>query len=575
MKLGEDRTGSPPALRVALLVDAWLVPAWVHKIVVEIQSAPWAEIVLVVLNTSRRDEGLWHKLWRRRRYLLYEGYCRLDRRLFKTRPDAFAREDLSPVLGDCPVLPVVPRQTRYSDFFPAQDLAAMAAYDLDVALRFGFRILRGEVLELPRHGVWSYHHDDNNVIRGGPPGFWEVMEDHPVTGSMLQVLGEGLDAGRVLYRSYAPTHRRSVQRNKQHVYWKSAAFVGRRLRDLQADLQARGSQALTPPGEDAYRPYSRRLYRKPTNLELLPHLTRFALRAGSGWLRDRTSRNQWLLAYRLGSKADEGPDELFRFRTLVPPRDRFWADPFPLVVGDRRFVFHEEYVYRRARGHINVLELGSDGRPSPSRTVLERPYHLSYPFVFQWRGETFMIPESAENGTVELYRATRLPDEWTLEETLLEGTRGVDATLFDDGERWWMFLNVAAPEAAHCHDELYLFGAETPLGPWRPHRKNPAKSDARGSRPAGGLFRWRGRLYRPAQDCSRRYGHSIAIHEVRRLDSGGYEEVKVATVRPLWYPGLLATHTLNRTPGLTVVDGMRRQSRLVPGGSRRRARDIG
>ena len=48
--------------------------------------------------------------------------------------------------------------------------------------------LRGEIA---RHGVWSYHHGDNRFYRGGPPGFWEVMEDQPVieyylrTGSTL------------------------------------------------------------------------------------------------------------------------------------------------------------------------------------------------------------------------------------------------------------------------------------------------------------------------------------------------------------------------------------------------------
>ena len=109
------------------------------------------------------------------------------------------------------------------------------SFDLDVALCFGFRILKGDALKIARHGVWSFHHGDNLVNRGGPAGFWEVMDGIPVTGSVLQILTEDLDNGRVIYRSWSPTSDRfSVKANRNNLYWKSSAFVIRKLKDLAA-----------------------------------------------------------------------------------------------------------------------------------------------------------------------------------------------------------------------------------------------------------------------------------------------------------------------------------------------------
>lgn len=545
---------------MGLLLDSLTVPAWVRRTLEEVVLSDVAEVVLVVLDAKgpARGKGGIRELWRRRRHLLYELYVRLDRKLLPARPDAFERVSVEDLLEGCPMIRVAPERTRFSDVFPSEAVQELDSHDLDVALRFGFRILRGGVLRVARHGVWSYHHDDNRAVRGGPPGFWEVMEDHAVTGSMLQVLTERLDAGEVLYRSWSPTHRRSVNRNKNHVYWKSASFVTRKLRQL-----AETGSAFDDGGCGVeYAPYGARLYRKPTNRELLPHLLRFTGRAGRTWVRDAVTRDQWLWAYRLLDAGQEGPpDELFRFRAVVPPRDRSWADPFPIARGGGHFVFVEELVHRRGedrRGHISVFEIDAAGEPSSPVPVLERPYHLSYPFVFGWRGETFMIPESASNRTVELYRCTSFPGEWTPEAVLLDGVRAVDATLHCEGDRWWMFVNIASEEATHPHDELHLFSAATPLGPWHPHRGNPVRSDARGARPAGKLFPWRGDLYRPGQDCSRLYGHSIRLHRVKRLDRDEYVEELVSTLRPGWRPGLVATHTLNQDGRLAVVDGMRR-----------------
>ena len=74
--------------------------------------------------------------------------------------------------------------------------------------------------------------------------------------------------------------------------------------------------------------------------------------------------------------------------------------------------------------------------------MLEKDYHLSYPFTFEWRGAHYMIPETAAHGAVELYKGVEFPFKWEMEKTLLKGVNATDATLVEADGLWWMFVNV-------------------------------------------------------------------------------------------------------------------------------------
>ncbi len=193
--------------------------------------------------------------------------------------------------------------------------------------------------------------------------------------------------------------------------------------------------------------------------------------------------------------------------------------------------------------------------------VLERDYHLSYPFLIEHAGELYMVPETAENHTVELYRCIEFPHRWRLERTLLEGARFFDATLHRERDRWWMFVNAAA-DGAHPDDELHLFFAGGLAGHWREHPRNPVRSDARCARPAGRLYWHDGALHRPAQICVPRYGAGIALNRVLRLTPRDYAERQVKRILPGPGDGLFGIHTVNRAGYLTVVDAFIRRRRI-------------
>jgi hypothetical protein len=553
-------------LRLGILIDSFTQPAWIYKLIEDIQGSRVARVALVIKNSpletsDTKSKSKLSRYWENRDTLLYSLYMKVDER--RTRrlivPDAFEPKNIEPLVADCPIVEVKTIRKKFSDWFDDESIEEISKHKLDVALRFGFRILKGRALTIASHGVWSYHHADDLVNRGGPPGFWEVIQNEPTTGVMLQILTEELDNGRVIYRSMSPTSDRfSVRANKNHYYWKASRFVMRKLKELHETGELR-----TIDEDDApLRPYTNRLYKTPNNRELFPLMRAMVSRYRRSRTDEKRFFNQWSLRYKFKSSPSDRNDTFYRFKELTPPKDRFWADPFPVKQDDKYFIFIEELVYKEGIGRISVLELDRAGNHTAPVPVLERDYHLSYPFIFERAGAYYMIPETAANRTIELYRSTSFPFEWKFERTLLENVRATDATLFEAEGYWWMFANLAEGDFPPDWNELYLFYTDDPLsGEWKPHRLNPVKSDARSSRPAGNLFRHAGAIYRPAQNSTPHYGYGITINKILRLDTSEFVEQSVSSITPSWDANLMGTHTINTAEDLTVIDCLVKQRR--------------
>lgn len=69
--------------------------------------------------------------------------------------------------------------------------------DADLAVRFGFGIVKGDALTAPTHGMLSYHHGDLRKYRGRPAGFHEFVRGEKTAGVTVQKLNESLDGGDI------------------------------------------------------------------------------------------------------------------------------------------------------------------------------------------------------------------------------------------------------------------------------------------------------------------------------------------------------------------------------------------
>ena len=554
-------------LRVGLLVESFIQPRWIFSMVDEISRLPFVDLCLIMMvgepgapeNGVPREHPVWKQAVANSRHLLYSLYMMLDERRFATEPDPLAPMSIEPLVAGCPVLNLNPQPTPEGADLDAADLQAILRYNLDVALCLAAHAFEGQSLSIAKHGVWSYRQrkEEADLL-----GFWEVMDGSPITEATLQLRADHLDEDDAIYRSYSRTDRLSVTANTSRNRLKSARFVGRKLRDLYelGPGALRHGRRQTEHSRSADRHLA-----EPSNLQMVGFIAKLGGRRIRNRVTQMTSLTQWTLAYQLDSRPDlllAGPDSTHPgFTHLVPPKDRFWADPFVLFRNGSYYIFLEEYPYERRKGHISVMKLDRDGQSSSPTMVLDRPYHLAYPFVFEWQGDCFMIPETENNKTIELYRCASFPHEWELVTVLIDDVSAVDTTLVQIGDRWWMFTNIAAEGTADWDTELHLFHAPSPLGPWTAHKSNPVKSDVRNARPAGSIFSLNDELYRPSQNCSERYGHSMTINRIVQIDPDRFEEVEVSRILPDWAPGLVGTHTINSAEGLVVFDGLLRRSR--------------
>jgi hypothetical protein len=247
-------------------------------------------------------------------------------------------------------------------------------------------------------------------------------------------------------------------------------------------------------------------------------------------------------------------------RPLLPPKDRYWSDPFAFQRDNCNYVFIEEKLYATGLGRIACLTLDDEGKLLSQQVVLQRPYHLSYPFIFEHAGDLFMVPETASHRTVELYRCLHFPDRWEFVKDLLTDVYAVDATLLQHLGKWWLFANVKVPGGSSL-DALCLYSAsDLLLDPWLPHPLNPIVKDIRSARPAGRIFAEDGNLIRPSQDSSSRYGYALKFNRITAFSETDYVEVPVGAFTPRG-SRYLATHTFNQAGDITVIDAVLRRQK--------------
>lgn len=262
-----------------------------------------------------------------------------------------------------------------------------------------------------------------------------------------------------------------------------------------------------------------------------------------------------------------------RVRWLEPrPYGRFLADPFGAARDGRRYVVCEEFDYRRDRGTIVALELQGESSAVSPRVVIDEPFHLSYPYLFEHDGEVYCVPEAPEAPGILIYRAVEFPWRWMRAGVAIADVTAADPTIFKHEDRWWLtYTDNREP----VDERLFVWHAPTPLGPWKPHASNPVKVDRSSARPGGTPFVHGGSLFRPAQDCSRTYGARVVINRVLDLSPTTFREEPAAVVGPdPSGPYRDGAHTVSTLDGATLVDGFSTVfiPRAVPAAAKRELR---
>jgi hypothetical protein len=538
-------------IRFGVMCDGRRLEAWQADCVRQLLELDNVRLALLIVDpdAGTSTKPLRKVPFRRWLYTLYRRswFCRWPRQIL----------DQQNIFRDVPQLtPTITLRGKFSQIFDDKSVATIASYNLDFILRFGFNIIRGEILKVPRYGVWSFHHDDEKKYRGSPAGFWEIYYDDPVTGAILQRLTDRLDGGIVLRRGFFRTVRHSYVANISQLYGESAAWPAQICREIRAGRVS--AFAAEPSCTDAP------MFYPPTNLEMLRFMGKLWSNQFHRIARLLSLRDHWNIG------VVDAPITKFLDPKFSPhvhwlpsqPSRGYFADPFhcPETGANNpkptTSVMVEEYDYAGAKGSISWLSLRKEQgslRIDDRGSAIALPMHLSYPYIFRYDGVVYCVPECWQSHAISLYRAVDPPRVWQKLATLVDAFDGVDPTLFQHEGRWWLLCSSRHQGSLH---NLFIWYADTLLGPWRPHDGNPVKNDVRSSRPAGTPFAHEGHLYRPTQDCSRTYGGRVLLNRINKLTPEEFAEESVREICPI-APYSDGVHTLSSCGEMTLIDGKR------------------
>jgi len=243
-----------------------------------------------------------------------------------------------------------------------------------------------------------------------------------------------------------------------------------------------------------------------------------------------------------------------KYIDIRQPDDLSRADSFAVEFGNKIYIFFEEWVTGlNAKGYLSVGELNTDKNELTNvHKILEKKYHLSYPFTFKYKNEWYLIPETHQKNSIDLYKFTEFPYKLEKVKILIDDIDAADTTLTVKDNTAYLFTNIKEHGKSHS-DNLSLFYSSDLLNDdFKAHSMNPLKIDNRYARMAGSIVKENGTLYRYAQDCSISYGDCIYKFEIIELTESKYREKMIET---LCKPNkCVSSHTFSKSDNFVVID---------------------
>ena len=546
-------------IRLGILCDGTTFPMWQAESIRQALAVDGVDLVVLVMRERKQAAPApWHQ--RLRMYPWRIGLFLWWRRN-RFKPASAEPMDLERDLAAVPRIPCTVIAKGPVHRFKPEDIDRIAEYRPDVLLRFGFGILKGPILDVPRFGVWSYHHGDEELYRGQPPGFWEIMDGSPVIGAILQRLTEQLDAGHVLRKGWFRTVDHSLSATLDSVTMGSAGWVAQACTALLLGT-GQEAQGLRSATKAPIRKY-------PGNLDTLRFLLKLrgnATRREEAHKRTREERNIGVLYQPIGSLLGSDPNLNIRWLP-APGLGQSRACPFGYMADGQLNVLYTKHDHGTGKSEISRLRPKRDNILKRSRTMLVGGGGVSYPFIVDTSDAVYVVPQDSSTNRVDLYRVNSTNEALEHVRTILNEPL-CSPTLFEHGGRWWL-MGTKEPWADVA---LYAYHAEQLTGPFIPHALNPLKMDLRSARPAGTPFLHNGKRFRPVLDTSHTSGDRVALMHVTALTPDTFSEEVVRTIGPIrgsvWSKGLL---TISAQGEITLVEGLRHVPAGKQNSSTRRA----
>lgn len=244
-------------------------------------------------------------------------------------------------------------------------------------------------------------------------------------------------------------------------------------------------------------------------------------------IKDLLIKEEWNIAIRKrGDKSLwEKSGETKKF-TVLPNTIRYWAaDPFIISVGEKDYLFFEMFDRLKSKGLIGYREINGN-KIGKMKIAYEADHHLSFPYIFEYKNEYYMMPEYSEGKELFVLKATHFPDKWEKIESWMQGKRFVDSVLLShEGENYLLTQDLQSGYSSEKFSIFIRKGKE-----WVPHKQSPVVKSLANARLAGKTFFERNQLIRVAQDCQDGYGTKLHFNNILKLSEDEYEEEMFRTI---------------------------------------------
>lgn len=541
----ENKPVTAKKLRYGILCNGYTFKKWQVRVIENLSNSGKAEICLLIINSGPDHK----KSFARKLKSIFE-YDFLFKMFYRFLfwPTSLDEIDLSKKFIHTPYIECkVMQKGRFSEYFSPQDIDRIKEYKPDFLLRFGFNILRGDILDCTPYGIWSYHHGDEKKYRGTPAGFWEIYRKDNISGAILQRLTDKLDAGIVLRKAYFRTVHHSYSGNTEMLYYGCTHWPAQVCKDILNDTSAFFSES--PSATDAP------VLLVPSNLQMIIFILRLWRNKFRFHFDELFRTEHWNvgLVHRSIDSIAKSPLQENEIHWLPQQKKHlFRADGFAFADDENIHLFYEHYDFRKKKGHIASAMYAKDQGFSAEVPHIEKKFHLAYPYIFSHNNIKYCLPEASKSNKVKLYKFDKEQMGFVFEKTLLDKVDAVDPTLVEHENKWWLFFTRSGRDS---NTSLYIYFAESFEGPFVPHSNNPVKMDIRSSRPAGTPYMIDDTLYRPAQNSSSTYGGNITINKVVRLSATEFREEYAGEVTPPKESRFNAgIHTLSSVGDYTVID---------------------
>jgi len=532
-------------IKIGIIIDGEDVPLWIYRVIEKISCSEFAEIKLIIYNNNK-EKGHNNSKYS----FIYKLHKKLDQLIFSSRVDYDKIVEVSNIIQG--ILCVSVNSKHNNQYNKTENtFHDISIHDLDIILNFSSFSFNESSLKLAKYGIWHYGIVNRNITGDFTSGYWELVKKIPVIEAVLLSSNSSFKKEIVIHRSWFPTNFNSLQINLDHAYGLCSIIIPRLIKGFYL-YGFESFKDLTLKYEKSDEETNNRIFFPPSNRQALINILVILFRYFFYRL-EYHDKWKWFLMYKFNQ--NPFPDASSNYKTLVPPKDRFWADPFVICRNSKIFIFIEEVIYRIKKGHITLLELDKEGKLLQTEKILEKPYHMSYPFIFEYDNSFYMIPETSENKTIELYKCEEFPVKWSFVRNLKVNIIAKDTTIFFYKNKWWLFTAINESHNFSDYAELFLFYSnDFYTTDWIPHPNNPIVTDIRNARPAGRVFMYDNKIYRPSQDCSVRYGRALNINQIITLSETSYKEVLISRNEAIWEAKLKGTHTLNFDENFSIID---------------------